>query len=154
MAEATMTQVNVIGASVMALGGIVPSFTGDGHGVNILDILHVLEAVRHLGGWSDAQFIGIARCKIVGAAYDFAWNDEAAAKTYTEFKERAEKRFDTEPECERLRKFMCASQKDTDDVQSFAARLCTLGNTAMGGCGDVEPESKREICRELLDGQL
>ncbi|KAH9361910.1 hypothetical protein HPB48_003681 [Haemaphysalis longicornis] len=84
MAEATMTQANVIGASVMALGGMVPSFTGDGHGVNIFDFLHVLEAVGRLGGWSDAQLVGIARCKMVGAAYDFAWHDEAAAaaKTY------------------------------------------------------------------------
>lgn len=156
MAEVTMTQASVKGASVMALGGMVPSFTGDGHGVNIVDFLHVLEAVGRLGGWSDAQLVGIARCKMVGAAYDFAWHDEAAAaaKTYAEFKERAQKRFDTEPECEKLRKFMCACQKDAEDVQSFAARLRTLGNAAMGGRGDVEPESKREIRRELLDEQL
>ncbi|KAH9375003.1 hypothetical protein HPB48_000538 [Haemaphysalis longicornis] len=144
----------------MALGGMVPSFTGDGHGVNIVDFLHVLEAVGGslgcLSGWSDAQLVGIARCKTVSAAYDFAWHDEAAAgaKTYAEFKEQAQKRLDTEPECEKLRKFMCASQKDAEDVQSFAARLRTLGNAAMDGRGDVEPESKREIRRELLDEQL
>ncbi|KAH9382453.1 hypothetical protein HPB48_004285 [Haemaphysalis longicornis] len=49
---------------------------------------------------------------------------------------------------------MCASQKDAEDVQSFAARLRTLGNAAMGGRRDVEPESKREIRRELLDEHL
>ncbi|KAH9377343.1 hypothetical protein HPB48_021622 [Haemaphysalis longicornis] len=47
---------------------------------------------------------------------------------------------------------MCTSQKDAENVQSFAARLRTLGNTAMGG--RLEPESKREIRKELLDKQL
>ncbi|KAH9361909.1 hypothetical protein HPB48_003682 [Haemaphysalis longicornis] len=49
---------------------------------------------------------------------------------------------------------MCASQKGTEDVQSYAARLRTLGSAAMSGRGDVEPESKREIRRELPDEQL
>ncbi|KAH9377344.1 hypothetical protein HPB48_021621 [Haemaphysalis longicornis] len=74
-----MTQANLIGASVLALGGMVPSFTGYGHGVNILDFFPFLEAVERLGGWSDAQLVVIARCKRVGAAYDFAWHYEAAA---------------------------------------------------------------------------
>ncbi|KAH9379036.1 hypothetical protein HPB48_014498 [Haemaphysalis longicornis] len=49
---------------------------------------------------------------------------------------------------------MRASQKDAEDMHSFAARLRTQGNVAMSGRGDMEPASKRKIRRELLDEQL
>lgn len=151
-----MTQANVLGASVMALGGMVPSFTGDGNGITIQDFLRVLEQVGGLGGWTEAQMTGIARCKMVGAAYDFAWHEEAvaAASTYAEFKTLATKRFDTEPECVKLQRFMSARQKDGEDVQSFATRLRALGNAAVGTQDGTETEVKRELRKELLNEQL
>ncbi|KAH9379099.1 hypothetical protein HPB48_017816 [Haemaphysalis longicornis] len=49
---------------------------------------------------------------------------------------------------------MCARKNDAEDRQSFPPRPRTLGNAAMGGRVDVEPESKREIRKLLLDEQL
>lgn len=151
-----MTQANVLGASVMALGGMVPSFTGDGNGITIQDFLRVLEQVGGLGGWTEAQMTGIARCKMVGAAYNFAWHEEAvaAAATFAEFKALATKRFDTEPEYVKLQRFLSAGQKDGEDVQSFATRLRALGNAAVGTQDGTETEVKRELRKELLNEQL
>ncbi|KAH9366581.1 hypothetical protein HPB48_003490 [Haemaphysalis longicornis] len=81
----------------MALGGVVPSFAGDGWGF-LQDFLHALEQAGRLGGWNDSQLMGIALCKMVGAAYDFALPDKAvaAATKLSDFKALATKRVDTE----------------------------------------------------------
>lgn len=38
-----------VGAGVLALGAMVPSFSGDGSGQNVVDFLQVLEQVAQMG---------------------------------------------------------------------------------------------------------
>ncbi|KAH9365906.1 hypothetical protein HPB48_015263 [Haemaphysalis longicornis] len=93
---------------------------------------------------------------MVGTAFDFAWHEEAvsAVQKYPEFKALPMKRFDTEPECVKLQRFLSVKQTDGEDVQSFASRLRALGNAAAGTQDGTETESKCTLRNELLDKQL
>lgn len=145
-----------LGASVLALGGMVPTFTGDSLGPSLADFLQVLEQVGAMGGWQDSQLIGIARCKMMGAAYSFAWQDEEVtrAKTFCEFKSLAKKRFDTEPAHVKLETFLRAKQNTGEDVRAFACRLRALGNATLPEYGGDSADQKRKIAKELLNEQL
>ncbi|KAH6927136.1 hypothetical protein HPB50_027452 [Hyalomma asiaticum] len=133
----------------------VPSFTGDGTGSTIEDFLRILEQVGRLGGWSDTEVIGIGRCKMAGAAFDFAWRDEnvAAAVTYSEFKTLALKRFDTEPMSSKIEKFWNAKQNAGEEVRSFAERLRILGTATLGIVSGEDP-AKTQLRREILEEEL
>ncbi|KAH7943353.1 hypothetical protein HPB52_007257 [Rhipicephalus sanguineus] len=115
--------------SALMLVNMVPSFTGDATGPDIRDFLEILQQVGRLGGWKDGELIGIARCKMTGAAHDFAWWDDnvAAATTFPEFRSLALKRFDTEPFIIKMEKFLNARQNEGEEVRSFASRVRTLG---------------------------
>lgn len=145
-----------LGASVLALGVMVPTFTGDSLGPSLADFLQVLEQVGAMGGWKDSQLIGIARCKMVGAAYSFAWQDEevSRAKTFSEFKSLAKKRFDTEPAHVKLETFLRAKQNTGEDVRAFACRLRALGNATLPEYAGDDADQKRQIAKQLLSEQL
>lgn len=155
MAQPLATQTNV-GASVLALGGMAPTFTGDNMGPSLTDFLRILEQVGEMGGWQDNQLIGIARCKMVGAAYCFAWQDAEVTqvKSFTEFKALAKKRFDTEPAHVKLEKFMGAKQNAGEDVWAFASRLRGLGNATLANYEGDNAAQKREIAKQILRDQL
>lgn len=155
MALPVVNQTNV-GASVLALGSMVPAFTGDSLGPSLADFLRIVEQVGEMGGWQDSQLIGIARCKMVGTAHSFAWQDEGVsqAKSFAEFKALAKKRFDTEPAHLKFEKFMAARQSTEEDVRSFASRLRGLGNATLAEYVGEGAEQKMKIARELLAGQL
>ncbi|KAH6920623.1 hypothetical protein HPB50_028390 [Hyalomma asiaticum] len=114
---------------------------GDGTGSTIGDFLRILEKVRRLGGWSDTELIGIERCKMAGAAFEFAWRDEnvAAAVTYSEFETLALKRFDTEPMSSKIEKFWNAKQNAGEEVRSFAERPRILGTATLGIVSGEDP---------------
>lgn len=65
---------NTLGASVLALGTIVSIFNGSADGSSVGEFLVALEQVGNMGGWSDSKVIGIARCMMVGASYNFSWH--------------------------------------------------------------------------------
>ncbi|KAH6943402.1 hypothetical protein HPB50_021123 [Hyalomma asiaticum] len=145
-----------------ALGGLryVPWYllmteTRDGTGSTIEHFLRILEQVGRLGGWRDTELIGIGRCKMAGAAFDFAWRDEnvAAAVTYSEFKTLALKRFDTEPISSKVEKFCNAKQNAGEEVRSFAERLRILGKATLGIVGGEDP-AKTQLRREILEEEL
>lgn len=144
-----------LGASALMLGGMIPTVTGDDTGPKIRDFLQILEQVANMGGWQEKQMIGMARCKMVAAAQDFAWRDEevASAATYKSFKALALKRFDNEPASIKVQKFLNARQNVGEDARSFASRLKKLGAETLG---DVEAEdaSKKCLRREILNEQL
>ncbi|KAH6947684.1 hypothetical protein HPB50_020725 [Hyalomma asiaticum] len=133
----------------------VPSFTGDGMGSAIEDFLRILEQVGRLGGWRDTELIGIGRCKMAGAAFEFAWRDEnvAAAVTYSEFKTLALKRFDTEPMSSKIEKFWNAKQNAGEEVRSFGERLRILGTATLGIVSGEDP-AKTQLRREILEEEL
>ncbi|KAH6947310.1 hypothetical protein HPB50_018368 [Hyalomma asiaticum] len=133
----------------------VPSFTGDGTGSTIEDFFRILEQVGRLGGWRDTELIGIGRCKMAGAAFDFAWRDEnvAAAVTYSEFKALALKRFDTEPMSHKVEKFWNAKQNAGEEVRSFAERLRILGKATLGIVSGEDP-AKTQLRWEILEEEL
>lgn len=147
---------NTVGPSVLALGGMVPSFTGDGNGVGIQDFLNVLEQVGIMGAWKDEQLIGVARCKMVGAAYSFAWHDEdvQSANAYDRFKQLALDRFDTEPQHVKMEKFYGARQERGEDVRSFATRVRKLGNDSLGKFEGERADEKKEVAKEVVKQQL
>ncbi|KAL1442891.1 hypothetical protein MTO96_046201 [Rhipicephalus appendiculatus] len=134
---------------------MVPSFTGEDTGPDIRDFLKILEQVGRMGGWQDSQLIGIARCKMIGKAHDFAWWDDnvAAATTFSEFKTLALKRFDTEPLIFKMERFLNARQKADEEVRSFASRLRMLGTATLVGTGG-EDTLKAELRREMLSEEM
>ncbi|KAH8030777.1 hypothetical protein HPB51_011617 [Rhipicephalus microplus] len=141
--------------SALMLAGMVRSFTGGDTGPDIGVFLKILEQVGHLGGWRDSELLCIARCKMVGAAHDFAWwdDDVAVAATFSEFKYLALKRFDTEPLIFQMERFLNARQKADEEVRSFASRLCMLG-TATLAISDNKDLVRASLGREILAEQL
>ncbi|KAH7956047.1 hypothetical protein HPB52_005783 [Rhipicephalus sanguineus] len=137
--------------SALMLVNIVPSFTGDATGPDIRDFLEILEQVGRLGGWQDVELIGIARCKMTGAAHDFAWWDDnvAAATTFPEFRSLALKRFDTEPLIIKMEKFLNARQNAGEEVRSFASRVRMLGSATLVDTSGENP-MKAQVRREML----
>lgn len=156
MSQTPVAPPNALGAGMLALGGLVPSFTGDGTTVCVREFFQILEQVGSMGGWQDSQLIGIARCKMVGSAYAFAWQDEcvAAVTTFTAFKALAFERFDTEPQNVKLSKFLAAKQNAGEDVRAFAGRLRVLGNATLGTNALEGAQEKREMRRQLLSEQM
>ncbi|KAL1472698.1 hypothetical protein MTO96_039165 [Rhipicephalus appendiculatus] len=152
---AQMIHGGALGMNALMLANMVPSFTGDDTGPDIRDFLNILEQVGRLGGWQDSQLIGIARCKMIGKAHDFAWWDDnvAAATIFSEFKTLALKRFDTEPLILKMERFFNARQKTDEDVRSFASRLRMLGTATLVGTGG-EDALKAELRREILSEEM
>ncbi|KAL1463930.1 hypothetical protein MTO96_043124 [Rhipicephalus appendiculatus] len=134
---------------------MVPSFTGEDTGPDIRDFLKILEQVGCMGGWQDGQLIGIARCKMIGKAHDFAWWDDkvAAATTFSEFKTLALKRFDTEPLIFKMERFLNARQREDEEVRSFASRLRMLGTATLVGTSG-EDTWKAELRHEILSEEM
>lgn len=147
---------NSIGAGVLALGSMVPSFSGEGSGPTVADFLQVLSQVAQMGGWSDEQQIGIAKCKMIGRAYNFAWHDEEmrAVKKYPEFRDLMLRRFDNEPESLRLEKFMAAKQETKEDVREFASRLRALGAKTIPKFEGAGAAESRAAADSVLQRQL
>ncbi|KAL1467464.1 hypothetical protein MTO96_042162 [Rhipicephalus appendiculatus] len=141
--------------NALMLANMVPSFTGEDTGPDIRDFLKILEQVGRMGGWQDSQLIGIARCKMIGKAHDFAWWDDnvAAATTFSEFKTLALKRFDTEPLIFKMERFLNARQKADEEVRSFASRLRMLRTATLVGTGG-EDTLKAELRREMLSEEM
>lgn len=147
-----------VGAGVLALGAMVPSFSGDGSGQNVVDFLQVLEQVAQMGGWTDPQKIGIAKCKMIGKAYAFAWHDEEVktVTSFARFKELTLKRFDDEPENVHLERFLTARQEVGEDVRGFASRLQGLGArsvqkaAAMNADAEENAAAQAVLARQLL----
>ncbi|KAL1446912.1 hypothetical protein MTO96_044452 [Rhipicephalus appendiculatus] len=108
-----------------------------------------------MGGWQDSQLIGIARCKMIGKAHDFAWWDDnvAAATTFSEFKTLALKRFDTEPLIFKVERFRNARQNAGQEARSFANRVRLLGTATLAGYTG-EDSAKAQLRREILAEQM
>ncbi|KAH8009509.1 hypothetical protein HPB51_018155 [Rhipicephalus microplus] len=138
------------------LGNMVPSFTGDAAGPNIRYFLQILEQVGRMGGWQDSQLIGIARCKMLGAAYDFAWRDDSvtAASTYSEFRALALERFDTEPLSSKVERFRNARQNAEEEARSFANRVRLLGTATLANSSGEEPAKTQLRCEILAEQML
>ncbi|KAH8024862.1 hypothetical protein HPB51_001893 [Rhipicephalus microplus] len=141
--------------SALMLADMVPSFTGGDTGPDVGVFFEILEQVGHLGGWRDSELSCIARCKMVGAAHDFAWWDDgvAAASTFSEFKYLALKRFDTEPLIFKTERFLNARQKAGEEVRSFSSRLRILGMATLASSDSQDPV-KASLRREILPEQL
>ncbi|XP_064465334.1 uncharacterized protein LOC135376787 [Ornithodoros turicata] len=108
-----------------------------------------------MGAWTDEQLIGVARCKMVGTAYSFAWHEESTQKVkkFAEFKKPAVARFDTEPHHVELDIFHGDRQNSNEDVRAFATRVRKLGNDALSAYGG-ETCGEQELAKELLKKQL
>ncbi|KAH7942649.1 hypothetical protein HPB51_028669 [Rhipicephalus microplus] len=141
--------------SALMLADIVPSFTGGDTVPDVGVFSKISEQVGRLGGWRDSELVCIARCKMVGAAHDFAWWDDgvAVASTFSEFKYLALKRFDTEPVIFKTERFLNVRQKADEEVRSFASRLRILG-TATVASSDSQDPVKASLRREILAEQL
>lgn len=153
-APSQSAQGSAIGAGVLALGSMLPTFTGDGSGVSIKEFFAIVEQLGKMGGWQDNQMIGMARCKMMGNAHNFAWLDEdaLAADSFEDFKSMAINRFDTEPKSSKLERFLSARQAKSEDARSFASRLRALGKDTMGGC--IAGSEKAKIAEELREEQM
>lgn len=154
-APATASQSCVMSgtASVLALANIIQPFSGDGNGTSVKDFFEILEQVAEMGGWTHAQKLGMAKCRMVGAAYEFAWKDMHAktAKSYSEFKRIALERFDNAPRSVRLRNFLDARQKPHEDVQTYASRIQALAYDAFD-CS--REENGEQQAQSYLEEQL
>ncbi|KAG0432961.1 hypothetical protein HPB47_020368 [Ixodes persulcatus] len=108
---------------------VVQNFTGDGKGPSIRDYCAMLEQVAKMGNWTDGQLLGMAKCRMIGAAYDFAWRDEKVklAESFSEFKRLALAYFDTDPPSVCITRFLEARQRPEEEVRAFASRLQALG---------------------------
>lgn len=143
-------------ASVLALANVIQPFSGNGSGTGIKDFFEILEQVAQMGSWTDAQKLGMAKCRMTDGAYEFAWKDMDAksAKTYSEFKRIALERFDTAPRTVRLRNFLDSRQNIREDVQTYASRLQALACDAFD-CSDEESvEQARRYREEQLTAQF
>ncbi|KAG0419507.1 hypothetical protein HPB47_004057 [Ixodes persulcatus] len=88
--------------------------TGGGKGPTIQDYCAMLEQVAKMGNWTDGKRFGMAKCGMIGAAYDFARRDEKVklAESSSEFKRLALAYFDTDPPPSvRLTRFLEAQQR-------------------------------------------
>lgn len=138
-------------ASVLALANIIQPFSGES-GASVKDFFEIVDQVAAMGGWTDVQKLGMAKCRMTGAAYDFAWKDIQAkgAKSFDEFRRITIERYDTVPRSVRLRKFLDAVQKPTEDVQTYASRIQTLAYDALDfSGGDANGEAERYLEDQL-----
>ncbi|KAH8009211.1 hypothetical protein HPB51_012709 [Rhipicephalus microplus] len=137
------------------LGSMVPSFTGDAAGPNIRDFLQILEQVGRMGAGQNSQLIAIARCKMLGAAHDFAWKDDSVTKasTFPEFRALALERFDTEPLCSKVERIGNARQNAREEARSFGNRVRLLGTGPTANSSGEEP-AKAQLRREILAEQM
>ncbi|CAN7948443.1 unnamed protein product, partial [Ixodes hexagonus] len=140
---------------MLALASVVQNFTGDGKGPSIRDYCAMLEQVSKMGGWTDGQLLGMAKCRMTGAAYDFAWRDEKVklAASFSEFKKLALTYFDTDPPSVRLTRFLEARQKPEEDVRGFASRIQTLGYDTLSK-DDASSAERTKYAKEILMEQL
>ncbi|XP_064465241.1 uncharacterized protein LOC135376668 [Ornithodoros turicata] len=145
-----------LGASVFAAATLVQSFSGDGQGPSISEYFDVIELIAFMSAWSDTQKLGLSKCRMSGAAYDFAWKDVRAksAKTYEEFKKVAVSRFDTETDSVRRRKFLEAKQGLNEDVRKFASRIQSLAYDTLRPSGDSKNAERERYAREILEDEL
>lgn len=149
-----------MGPSILALNTMVPVFSGDGKGVNVHDFLDTIEQVALMGAWEDKHKLGVARCRLSGGAYDFVWRDEKAkgAKTFETLREILTARYDTEPLSIKAKRFAEASQKQGEDVRTFATRIQALGSDTLRRKREGEPaatdEQRAKIAREIMREQL
>lgn len=144
-----------MGASMLALAGVVQNFTGDGKGPSIRDYCAMLEQVGKMGNWTDGQLLGMAKCRMTGAAYDFAWRDEKVklAESFSEFKKLALAYFDTDPPSVRLTRFLEARQRPEEGVRAFASRLQALGYDTLSK-DDAGGAERARYAREFLHEQM
>ncbi|KAH7950919.1 hypothetical protein HPB52_003127 [Rhipicephalus sanguineus] len=103
----------------------------------------------------DSQLIGIARCKVLDAAHDFAWRDDniAAATAFPEFRALALERFDTELLSSKVERFRNARQNAGEDACSFANCVQLLGTTTLAGSSG-EDSVKAQLWCEILAEQM
>lgn len=89
----------------------------------------MVKQVALIGSRKEVHKLGVARCRVAGVAYDFAWRNERAkdSKMFTNFRAILLKRFDTEQPGVRLLSFLAAREKDDEDVQTYATRLQSMG---------------------------
>lgn len=77
---------------------MVEKFTGDSQGQLITEFFDMFEQVGKMGGFTDEQILGMAKCKcrMCGAEHDFALRDEGvgSAGTLDKFKKFAFEYFD------------------------------------------------------------
>lgn len=140
---------------MLALGSVIPTFTGDKTGVPICDFFSMLEEIGKMGGWSDAQMLGMARCKMAGAAHDFAWRDEKvkSTKSFAEFKKLAFEHFDTEPRHVRVQRFRDAGQMVGEDVRTFASRLQRLARDTLSREEEGD-QLKKKYAEDILKEEM
>ncbi|KAG0428026.1 hypothetical protein HPB47_024971 [Ixodes persulcatus] len=97
----------------------------------------------------------MAKCRMIGAAYDFAWRDEKVklAESFSEFKRLALAYFDTDPPSVRLTRFLEARQRPEEEVRAFASRLQALGydTLSMDDAGGAE---RAKYAKEFLHEQM
>lgn len=138
--------------SLLALSNLIPSFGGDG---SVKEFLTVVEQVATMGLWNDATTLCLCKCKMLGAAKEFVWNDAKArsAKTFTELKQVLLSRFDTEPLTIRVQRFMGARQLPSEDVRTFATRVQILAQATVMD-SDGSPDAKSKMRQELLLEQV
>lgn len=146
----------MLGASVLALGGIVQPFTGDNQGITINNFFNMVQQVGQMGGWSDGQLLAMSKFRMTGAAQSFAWNDEKVkeATTFAEFKRLALERYDTEPQAVRMTKFLEARQGMNEDVRTFASRIQSLAYSTLASPREGDTVEKRRYAKELVDEHL
>lgn len=153
--EGAQSSAQPFGANVFALASMIEKFTGDGQGPSITEFFDMLEQVGKMGGLTQEQQLGMAKCRMSGAAHDFAWRDEGVrnAGTFAEFKKLAFRYFDRDPPSVKLRRFLDARQKPGEDARAFASRLRFLGNDTLAR--EPGPDSaKQKHAKELLLEQM
>ncbi|CAN7982505.1 unnamed protein product [Ixodes pacificus] len=146
-----------MGASMLALAGVVQSFTGDGKRPSIRDYCARLEQVAKMGNWTDGQLLCMAKCRMIGPAYDFAWGDEKVklAQSCSEFKgaRLALSYFDTDSPSVRLTRFLEAPQRAEKEVRAFASRLQALAYDTLTK-DDAGGAERAKYAKEFLHEQI
>lgn len=137
---------------ILALSNLIPSFGGDG---SVKEFVTIVEQIAAMGLWIDATTLCLCKCKMMGAAREFVWNDAKAksAKTFAELKKVLLDRFDTEPQTVRVQRFMGARQLPSEDVRSFATRVQILAQATVVS-SDGSQDARSQIRQELLLEQM
>lgn len=99
--------------------------------------------------------LGIGKCRVAAGAYDFFWRDEQArdVQTFKELGMALIKRFVAEPRSVKLRRFSDASQKQGEDVLSYATKIQARVRATLHGDSLEQPSSQNDA-REKIAFEL
>lgn len=115
-----------------------------------------LENAAHLGSWSDADILRVAKLQLTGGAAEYARSKEEVreAETYRQFKEELLARYRSKKSTRFYREVLTTIKKSQgEDIEAFADRIRKINarTYATGGAPEYVASQRYEADQRALD---